>query len=309
MGTLEKEYLKKVSDKNFATIDTETVEIVTLLDKDFIEKNNYSTMTINAYQNDLYRVKLNVHCFDGRKYPFDNLKDYLAAKKEIMENIKVITYANKRLDLCIDSMRNFEKTKKLSNIIVGLLGIEFNEKEVILTKNLYDLKTRSYIVKNRDIEVCIYDKRALEEDYPYNTRIELKMKRVPKNSSELEVIKAMEIRLKNSLNHFEELESLYIKLICNKIMKAKEENKFSNFKAFVNYNEDLFLTKKIFDGVFFYVGLKQPNNWLRKYRQNSFLEFESKDSLIKQHKVILKAIVKFRGNFKDWNKINKARIM
>lgn len=225
-----------------------------------------------------------------------------------MEKVQVIDYTNKRLDLCIDSMRKFEETKKLSNIIVGLLGIEFNEKEVIQTKNLYDLKTRSYIVKNRDIEVCIYDKKALEEEYPYNTRIELKMKRIPKKVNELEVIKAIEEKLKNSLNHFEELEDLYIKLICDRINKAQRENKYSNFKAFVHYNGDLFLTKRIFDEVYCYVGIKQNcNKWLENYRKVSELNFESKTSLTKQHKVISRAIVTFRGNLKDWDKINKAR--
>ena len=307
---MEKEYSKKVSKikKDFATIDTETVEIITPLEKEIIEKNNFSTMIINSYKEDLYRVKLNVHYLnDENGMPFNKLKDYLKAKRDIMEKVQVIDYTNKRLDLCIDSMRKFEETKKLSNIIVGLLGIEFNEKEVIQTKNLYDLKTRSYIVKNRDIEVCIYDKRALEEDYPYNTRIELKMKRIPKKISELEVIKAIEEKLKNSLNHFEELENLYIKLICDRIDKAQKENKYSNFKAFVHYNGDLFLTKRIFDGVFFHVGLKQPNNWLRKYRQESSLDFESKESLTKQHKVISKAVVTFRGNLKNWDKIDRER--
>ncbi|MGL5190595.1 MAG: hypothetical protein ACRDDK_00190 [Cetobacterium sp.] len=308
---MEKEYLKKVSKikKDFATIDTETVEIITPLKKENIEKNNWSTMTINSYKEDLYRVKLNVHYLNSDKgMPFDKLKDYLKAKRDIMEKVQVIDYTNKRLDLCIDSMRKFEETKKLSNIIVGLLGIEFNEKEVIQTKNLYDLKTRSYIVKNRDIEVCIYDKKALEEEYPYNTRIELKMKRIPKKVNELEVIKAIEEKLKNSLNHFEELEDLYIKLICDRINKAQRENKYSNFKAFVHYNGDLFLTKRIFDEVYCYVGIKQNcNKWLENYRKVSELNFESKTSLTKQHKVISRAIVTFRGNLKDWDKINKAR--
>ncbi|MGL5572428.1 MAG: hypothetical protein ACRDCU_14560 [Cetobacterium sp.] len=295
--------------KDFATIDTETVEIITPLKKENIEKNNWSTMTINSYKEDLYRVKLNVHYLNSDKgMPFDKLKDYLKAKRDIMEKVQVIDYTNKRLDLCIDSMRKFEETKKLSNIIVGLLGIEFNEKEVIQTKNLYDLKTRSYIVKNRDIEVCIYDKKALEEEYPYNTRIELKMKRIPKKVNELEVIKAIEEKLKNSLNHFEELEDLYIKLICDRINKAQRENKYSNFKAFVHYNGDLFLTKRIFDEVYCYVGIKQNcNKWLENYRKVSELNFESKTSLTKQHKVISRAIVTFRGNLKDWDKINKAR--
>ncbi|MGL4954893.1 MAG: hypothetical protein ACRC4Y_05390 [Cetobacterium sp.] len=294
--------------KDFATIDTETVEIITPLEKETIEKNNFSTMIINSYKEDLYRVKLNVHYLnDDNGMPFNKLKDYLKAKRDIMEKVQVIDYTNKRLDLCIDSMRKFEETKKLSNIIVGLLGIEFNEKEVIQTKNLYDLKTRSYIVKNRDIEVCIYDKRALEEDYPYNTRIELKMKRIPKKVSELEVIKAIEEKLKNSLNHFEELENLYIKLICDRIDKAQKENKYSNFKAFVHYNDDLFLTKRIFDGVFFHVGLKDSKTWLKRYRQESSLGFESKESLTKQHKIISKAVITFRGNFKDWDRINKSR--
>ena len=308
---MEKEYLKKVSKikKDFATIDTETVEIITPLKKENIEKNNWSTMTINSYKEDLYRVKLNVHYLNSDKgMPFDKLKDYLKAKRDIMEKVQVIDYTNKRLDLCIDSMRKFEETKKLSNIIVGLLGIEFNEKEVIQTKNLYDLKTRSYIVKNRDIEVCIYDKKALVEEYPYNTRIELKMKRIPKKVNELEVIKAIEEKLKNSLNHFEELEDLYIKLICDRINKAQRENKYSNFKAFVHYNGDLFLTKRIFDEVYCYVGIKQNcNKWLENYRKVSELNFESKTSLTKQHKVISRAIVTFRGNLKDWDKINKAR--
>ncbi|MGL5779123.1 hypothetical protein [Cetobacterium sp.] len=307
---MEKEYSKKVSKikKDFATIDTETVEIITPLEKEIIEKNNFSTMIINSYKEDLYRVKLNVHYLnDDNGMPFNKLKDYLKAKRDIMEKVQVIDYTNKRLDLCIDSMRKFEETKKLSNIIVGLLGIEFNEKEVIQTKNLYDLKTRSYIVKNRDIEVCIYDKRALEEDYPYNTRIELKMKRIPKKVSELEVIKAIEEKLKNSLNHFEELEDLYIKLICDRIDKAQKENKYSNFKAFVHYNDDLFLTKRIFDGVFFHVGLKDSKTWLKRYRQESSLGFESKESLTKQHKIISKAVITFRGNFKDWDRINKSR--
>lgn len=307
---MEKEYSKKVSKikKDFATIDTETVEIITPLEKETIEKNNFSTMIINSYKEDLYRVKLNVHYLnDDNGMPFNKLKDYLKAKRDIMEKVQVIDYTNKRLDLCIDSMRKFEETKKLSNIIVGLLGIEFNEKEVIQTKNLYDLKTRSYIVKNRDIEVCIYDKRALEEDYPYNTRIELKMKRIPKKVSELEVIKAIEEKLKNSLNHFEELENLYIKLICDRIDKAQKENKYSNFKAFVHYNDDLFLTKRIFDGVFFHVGLKDSKTWLKRYRQESSLGFESKESLTKQHKIISKAVITFRGNFKDWDRINKSR--
>ncbi|MBC2856831.1 hypothetical protein H3N56_10300 [Cetobacterium sp. 2A] len=80
-----------------------------------------------------------------------------------------------------------------------------------------------------------------------------------------------------------------------------------NFKTFVNYNGDLFLTKRIFDGVFCFVGLKELNNWLRKYRKESSLEFESKESLTKQHKVISKAVLNFRGNLKDWDKINQAR--
>lgn len=308
---MEKEYLKKVSKikKDFATIDTETVEIITPLEKETIEKNNCSTMTINSYKEDLYRVKLNVHYLnDDKGMPFDKLKDYLKAKRNIMEKVQVVDYTNKRLDLCIDSIRKFEETKKLSNIIVGLLGIEFNEKEVIQTKNLYDLKTRSYIVKNREIEVIIYDKKALEEDYPYNTRIELKMKRIPKKVNELEVIKAIEERLKNSLNHFEELENLYIKLICDRIDKAQKDNKYSNFKAFVHYNGDLFLTKRIFDEVYSYVGIKQGcNKWLENYRKVSELSFESKASLTKQHKVISRAVVTFRGNLKDWDKIDRER--
>ncbi|WP_185881135.1 hypothetical protein [Cetobacterium sp. 2A] len=46
---------------------------------------------------------------------------------------------------------------------------------------------------------------------------------------------------------------------------------------------------------------------MRKYRKESSLEFESKESLTKQHKVISKAVLNFRGNLKDWDKINQAR--
>ncbi|MBC2856832.1 hypothetical protein H3N56_10305 [Cetobacterium sp. 2A] len=310
---MEKEYLESTtkirkSKKDFATIDTETLEIITPTLREEIEKNSYSIITINSYKDNLYRVKLNVHNSNINKEPYKDLKSYIKAKRGIMERVQVVDFKNKRLDLCIDSMREFEKSKKLSNIIVGLLGLELNEKEVIQTKNLYDLKTRSYMIKNRDIDVCIYDKKALEEDYPYNTRIELKVKRIPKGVNELEIIKAIELKLKNSLNHFQELENLYIKLICDRIDKAQKDNKYSNFKAFVHYNSDLFLTKRIFDEVYFYVGIKQRcNKWLENYRKESSLEFESKASLTTQHKVVSKAVIVFRGNLKDWDKINQAR--
>ncbi|MGL5778571.1 hypothetical protein [Cetobacterium sp.] len=310
--TLEKEYLKSTTQnrknkKDFATIDTETLEILTPMTREDIEKNSYSVITINSYKDNLYRIKVNIHNSNSDREPYKDLKSYIKAKRGIMERVQVVDFKNKRLDLCIDSMREFEKSKKLSNIIVGLLGIELNEKEVIRTENLYDLNTRSYMIKNREIDVCIYDKKALEEDYPYNTRIELKVKRIPKGVNELEIIKAIELKLKNSLNHFEELENLYIKLICDRITKAIRENKYSHFKAFVHYNGDLFLTKKIFDGVFSFVGLKDSKTWLKRYRQESSLEFESKESLTKQHKIISKAVLGFRGKERDWDKIDRER--
>lgn len=306
---MEKEYYKKkYSKKEFATIDTETLEILTSMTREEIEKNSYSVITINSYKDNLYRIKVNIHNSNSNREPYKDLKSYIKAKRGVMERVQVIDFKNKRLDLCIDSMREFEKSKKLSNIIVGLLGLELNEKEVIQTKNLYDLKTRSYMIKNREIDVCIYDKKAVEENYPYNTRIELKVKRIPKGVNELEIIKAIELKLKNSLNHFEELENLYIQLICDRITKVIKENKYSHFKAFVHYNSDLFLTKRIFDGVYKTTGLKQSSNsWLKDYRIKSSLEFESKESLTKQHKLITKAVICFRGNFKDWDKIDRER--
>ncbi|MGL4861515.1 MAG: hypothetical protein ACRC4T_00145, partial [Cetobacterium sp.] len=102
-------------------------------------------------------------------------------------------------------------------------------------------------------------------------------------------------------------ENLYIKLICDRITKAIRENKYSHFKAFVHYNGDLFLTKKIFDGVFSFVGLKDSKTWLKRYRQESSLEFESKESLTKQHKIISKAVLGFRGKERDWDKIDRER--
>ena len=311
--TLEKEYLKSTTQnrknkKDFATIDTETLEILTPMTREDIEKNSYSVITINSYKDNLYRIKVNIHNSNSDREPYKDLKSYIKAKRGIMERVQVVDFKNKRLDLCIDSMREFEKSKKLSNIIVGLLGLELNEKEVIQTKNLYDLKTRSYMIKNREIDVCIYDRKAVEEDYPYNTRIELKVKRIPKGVNELEIIKAIELKLKNSLNHFEELENLYIKLICDRITKAIKENKYSHFKAFVHYNGDLFLTKRIFDGVYKTTGLKQSSNsWLKDYRIKSSLEFESKESLTKQHKIISKAVLGFRGKERDWDKIDRER--
>lgn len=287
--------------EEFATIDTETIEFITSLEEEKIGKEN---VTILSRKDDIYRAKLNLH---GVK-PIGKLKEYLEVKQEEMQKAEVIAYSNKRLDLCIDSMRNFEETKKISNIIVGLLGIELGEKEVVRTENLYDLKTRSYMLKNRAIEVVIYDKQVIEETYPYPTRTELKVKRIAKGKTELDVIKMLETTIKNSLKHFEELEDLYIDLICKRIDKAQKDNKYSNFKAFVNYNADLFLTKRVFDGVFAYVGIKQKSNkWLENYRKETVLNFESKASLTQQHKAISKAIVTFRGNYKDWDKINKAR--
>ncbi|MGL4358183.1 MAG: hypothetical protein ACRCSY_05740 [Cetobacterium sp.] len=68
------------------------------------------------------------------------------------------------------------------------------------------------------------------------------------------------------------------------------------------------MTKRIFDGVYKTTGLKQSSNsWLKDYRVKSSLEFESKESLTKQHKIISKSVLGFRGKERDWEKINQAR--
>lgn len=286
--------------KDKAGIDTECLNIITNLET--LEKNN--SIKILSRKDELMRVKLNIH---NGKVEVKNLQEYLLEKRKVLKKADVTQYVNKRIDICIDSFKNFEENKKISNIIIGLFAIELKEIQVLETKNLFDQKTRSYLLKNRNIELCIYDKHKVEPSYEYNTRTEIRVKRVSK-LNELETLKAVEIKLKNSLNHFEKLEELYVKIICERIEKAKKENKYSNFKAFVNYNHELFLTKRVFDGVFDYIRMKQTKNkWLENYRKESSLDFESKASVTKYLKSILKAMVEFRGNYKDWDRINKAR--
>ncbi|MCQ8213654.1 hypothetical protein NON08_14210 [Cetobacterium somerae] len=62
-------------------------------------------------------VKLNIHNGKVEVKIYKNI----CWKKKSIEKADVTQYVNKRIDICIDSFKNFEGNKKISNIIIGLL--------------------------------------------------------------------------------------------------------------------------------------------------------------------------------------------
>lgn len=267
MGTLEKEYSKKVSKINDQIYAKGGIDTIGILFNTDIEINDikglagildkYTTIT---RKNEIIIVIKPSQSINGG-IELTDFKETLAFIEEIKIKLGLSNGMLKRIDFAVDLKEKFESNKKLFRLLLECLNLKRN------SGGMYE--TKKPILENRNIgNFKIMAKRSQTTIYNSSDKNRISETRYENRILDIqtaeEIKKRMLYELKKHIKELEKLEDLvpvvercYINYLLNEYNKGIKNSfrTFNEFIAWADY-EGLILTENILKGLMKNINIK-----------------------------------------------------
>lgn len=234
--------------------------------------------------------------------------------KAVMENVKVSSYVFDRVDVAIDTNKNFRDNFRFYDMLHSLVAYNEGKKGFFSTsKETY--KKNSIKLNGSSFDFVIYDKlderKKSRVKGEFLTRLEFRYKRRVISNFDIALNETVArliggtvkrnkqlVELEPVIENFEKVEDMMIEILTNEwLYDYKGISTGHTFSSFVRNNIQMFYTRRVLQEVYKKSGLKGSfNKWLEKlratYRKDNAkdLEFITKTDMNKFIKDVVRAI-------------------
>ena len=249
-------------------------------------------------KNGMYYIQLNLN----KVVPGSMIKkysEYNAVLAETLDRIEATELQTTRADMSFnsDDESHYEQFKKLNKLLISCIAEAYGVKNCYKVENLWSNRSLSVAIKSDRLEAENYNK-DLESNGTTETknRLELRSKRLTGNVEEEFLVKWFE-RLDRAVEAFEDVQEHYnrelIKLWNEDQAKPKKEQEFVSLTAFVLRYKDCIFSRKQLQSLFEGVGVQNPKNRAKKFKDNHKIEFFSHQDI----KIVVQTIKNLTKNY------------
>ena len=242
-------------------------------------------------KNDRYYIQLN----PNKVVPGSMIKtfsEYKSVLEATMERIEATELQITRADLSFnsDDESHYEQFKKLHKLLISCLSEAYGVRNSYQSCDLWSNRSLSVAIKSDRFEAENYNKDLESHGTTEaKNRLELRSKRMASGIEEEFLVKWFE-RLDRAVEVFEDVQAHYnrelIRIWNEDQAKTKKEQEFVSLTAFVLRYKDCIFTRKQLQSLFEGVGVQNPKNRAKKFKDGHKIEFFSHQDL----KIIVQTI-------------------
>lgn len=226
--------------------------------------------------------------------------DYAEFQKvltEIVNGLGINKYEITRSDFRLDSyeQNHYERYAKLNRYLISLIAVTYHVRNVYRTEDLFSTKQLSVAIKNRYFQLEHYDK-ARESFGKDKAKSRLEARSIKHGQDIQEEFithwfkrwdKAIQNRDAVAKRYNSELTQIYIKSL------NKYPVPFPNITSFISQYQNCIYTKKQLIDLLHRIGVPNPENKARNYKNRYGIEFFSKQDIEAAVKEIKRATLEF----------------
>lgn len=220
--------------------------------------------------------------------------------KDIEADVKQVELIRVDLSLNSDYEEDYKLFKKLNKALICGIAEANKVQNCYQSQDLWTCESLSIAIKSNVLECENYNK-FLESKGQVDTknRLELRSLNIRKGLKYLPSVFKVDWfeRLDTAVEHFEAVQQHYNRELV-KIWKEDREKKFRDRKfkfltTFLSVYSECIFTSKQMEALLTEIGVKNPKNTIKKFKENYNIEFFS----LKDLKIIVKGIKKVTRNY------------
>ena len=262
----------------------------TNLDRNEIVKKDYKKHYRNG--NDVYYLELNPNKAAIPGAMIKSYSEWNRVLQDALERVEAQEFQLTRADLSFnsDDPADYELFKKLNRLLICCISQAYGIQNCYQSQNLWTFKSLSVAIKSDSIEAENYDKEAESHGLTETkNRLELRSKRIT-DSLQDEFLQKWFKRLDEAVQQFQAVQDRYnqelLRIWWEDQQKPKREQDYISLTAFLMVYRECIFTRKQLENLLEKIGVKNPVNTAKKFKEYHSIEFYS----LKDLQIIIKAI-------------------